>query len=558
MEWMNTRKSVGRGERSGGTQPPLEIDGPKRTRGTKKARAPDPDLGTRRRTTAFIARPESFVAPEDATPRDGATTRNTATALADVLTTGATSVVRAIQGLIEGSGTGLSREVFANVLDAFSAGSDHAVVDALKGDHPAVAETLALFGARAGTLTDLDRQKLTDEAFTHYAVNTDGPLQDQPSSGSQALVGANDYAQRVGYRYVRADASSIVVDRGPDQVSLAKIGNPPPSLRDLGRKINLDRFGNDRVLPPNGADFEHGQEYSAKNAYWGATLAQLAYADPAVVQAQARAWSLTDVRIIGDPASDTHAFAAVRGDTVVVAFRGTSSLSNFQTDAGFLKTAALGGNVHRGFWAASQSVQDQVAAALKDLAPGRKVIFTGHSLGAALAQLAALQFADGGGQVDGVYTYGTPRVGDAAFGAHYDRVLGDKTFAHINNKDMVARVPPTMLGYVDLGFKQYVFDADGEMTIVPIQKAAPRVASFALEAAPAAPDLDAMLADAVAAIRAGEGRAQAAIAPEAMMAERAIFGLSPPQAIGDHMIKNYMRLIGDRVRAALLDGADAH
>src|SRR5262249_47569136 len=157
----------------------------------------------------------------------------------------------------------------------------------------------------------------------------------------------------------------------------------------------------------------------------------------------------TDVRIIEDRDSDTHAFAAVRGDTVIVSFRGTSSLSNFQTDAGFFKTSAFGGSVHRGFYHAAQSVWSQVQEALKDLAPGKKVIFTGHSLGAALAQIASLQYADGGGQVEGVYTYGTPRVGDAKFAAHYDRLLGEKTFQHVNNRDIVSRVPPALLGYTE-------------------------------------------------------------------------------------------------------------
>src|SRR5207247_6423962 len=64
-------------------------------------------------------------------------------------------------------------------------------------------------------------------------------------------------------------------------------------------------------------------------------------------------------------------------------------------------------------------------------------------------------------RVDAVYAYGSPRVGDQAFVERYDRELGDRTFLHVNDQDVVARYPPKLLGYQDLGVPRRVFAADG-------------------------------------------------------------------------------------------------
>ncbi len=68
--------------------------------------------------------------------------------------------------------------------------------------------------------------------------------------------------------------------------------------------------------------------------------------------------------------------------------------------------------------------------------------FTGHSLGAALATLAANRYKN----VQGVYTFGSPRVGDADF------IQGFRTpqyYRIVNNRDIVALVPPRLPPFFD-------------------------------------------------------------------------------------------------------------
>jgi triacylglycerol lipase len=64
--------------------------------------------------------------------------------------------------------------------------------------------------------------------------------------------------------------------------------------------------------------------------------------------------------------------------------------------------------------------------------------FTGHSLGGALAMLCAHGWD---GAVEGVYTFGQPRAGDAAFRNEYNERLGAATFRVVHGDDIVPRVP---------------------------------------------------------------------------------------------------------------------
>ncbi len=50
---------------------------------------------------------------------------------------------------------------------------------------------------------------------------------------------------------------------------------------------------------------------------------------------------------------------------------------------------------------------------------GAKIIVTGHSLGGSLAILAAADLHKTHGKIDQVYTFGQPRVGNAAFASYY-------------------------------------------------------------------------------------------------------------------------------------------
>ena len=74
--------------------------------------------------------------------------------------------------------------------------------------------------------------------------------------------------------------------------------------------------------------------------------------------------------------------------------------------------------MHLGFWETYDDVSAEVLAAAKHLKgkyPKAKTLVTGHSLGGAVAHLAAVDFTKLGYKVDYFFTYGSPRIGTHEF-----------------------------------------------------------------------------------------------------------------------------------------------
>ena len=123
---------------------------------------------------------------------------------------------------------------------------------------------------------------------------------------------------------------------------------------------------------------------------------------------------------------------------IVVAFRGTES--NKPEDLVVdLRTRTIawtgGGKVHEGFADALSKVRKQLGTVLSSAGSG-PLLITGHSLGAGLATLVAATLRD---RQPKLITFGSPRVGDAAFA----RLIDPKSVARfVNCCDLVTRVPP--------------------------------------------------------------------------------------------------------------------
>jgi hypothetical protein len=82
---------------------------------------------------------------------------------------------------------------------------------------------------------------------------------------------------------------------------------------------------------------------------------------------------------------------------------------------------------------------------------GRPLFVAGHSLGAALAVLAAQQADRLGSTPRGVYVYGMPRVGGARFRDEYNARLGDITYRLVHGDDIVACIPFSGIGFRHVG-----------------------------------------------------------------------------------------------------------
>jgi triacylglycerol lipase len=144
----------------------------------------------------------------------------------------------------------------------------------------------------------------------------------------------------------------------------------------------------------------------------------------------------------------------------VLAFRGTElNPGDWATNLQAWPTAwADGGRVHGGFAEALADIWDDLAPRLAE-APGRR-LYTGHSLGAALATLAAARRPP-----DVLYTYGSPRVGNEEF----LRTLSPfESHRYTNCCDMICRLPLELFGYRHLGPVSYL-DRKGAVHLTPAE-----------------------------------------------------------------------------------------
>jgi hypothetical protein len=188
--------------------------------------------------------------------------------------------------------------------------------------------------------------------------------------------------------------------------------------------------------------------FSPTNAWWLSELSRLIYRkggdEPAALDppASAREAFLQKVGLRENCFFYTrHAQAALVETTAdsdrafaVLVFRGTSgSLSNWYFNLNAAPAAwPGGGRVHRGFKTIFRNIWPEMAGELQRV---RKPLFyTGHSLGGALAILAAACLPP-----QAVYTFGAPRVGDANFVA---ALRPARIFHIVNPNDLVTTLPP--------------------------------------------------------------------------------------------------------------------
>eukprot|EP00884_Botryococcus_braunii_P018330 jgi/Botrbrau1/5180/Bobra.0172s0050.2 len=134
-------------------------------------------------------------------------------------------------------------------------------------------------------------------------------------------------------------------------------------------------------------------------------------------------------------------------NTLIVAFRGTSSSADMFVDARFSPTSAsfldsliTGARVHRGFhdqlkdmWEDLEAAIDDVREAASQKASVEHIIVTGHSLGGALATIGGPLLAKKFPKADvRVVTFAAPRAGNEKFAAAFESLIGTSLRFHFN------------------------------------------------------------------------------------------------------------------------------
>jgi triacylglycerol lipase len=221
----------------------------------------------------------------------------------------------------------------------------------------------------------------------------------------------------------------------------------PPAVYEQGAKDAFDAF---KLESPSDFDLTN-----ARALMW---FSQLAYetGQRDTVEEVRKIWKFETITpvakliVSGRSNLDTRCIIGQRGESTFIAFGGTDPLvwQNLWTDGAFVRNAAT--DIHQGF----QAAFDAVVGTIDDAIDARRthLFIAGHSMGGALAALAATRALQKGTEPTAVYAFGMPRLGGATFATAYNNgSLGAKTYRLVHGLDLVPRVPFAKLQFFHVG-----------------------------------------------------------------------------------------------------------
>jgi triacylglycerol lipase len=238
------------------------------------------------------------------------------------------------------------------------------------------------------------------------------------------------------------------------------------------------------------------------------------------------------------PLTSAKGYIARCNGIAILAFSGTepTSLADWIVDFSIHQNAD---GVHDGFEQGFRAVETELVS---ELGPGgaygdAPILITGHSLGGALAGVAALRFVTKSGianqRILGVYTYGMPRVGDVNFASDYGTAgLHERTYRFVDGDDIVPQIPPSQNPFTF----RHVGRVKSCTHLQPFTDAAP--GPYAAETLPPGQEAVLTLAQALLPQHVADGPPF----PGVSWARLVVDALPPP--IRDHILDRYLAALG--------------
>lgn len=258
----------------------------------------------------------------------------------------------------------------------------------------------------------------------------------------------------------------------------------------------------DFVPTPKVTDRGFGEEAPRLPTLEALAAADIGTYDPAIayVASVASAWAYSDGQTLSDklvtygvPGNTVRQISVVNDALCVVAtaqfvlshdgtaallvFRGTEPmnvvnwLTNFEVTT---RPFPGGGRVHTGFYRNVEALWDRVTDAIAGAGALESLYVAGHSMGGAMAVLAAArlftaQYAAWQPLVRGVYTFGQPMVGDAEFAQRFGGALGEVLYTHVYRRDLVPHMPPRTVGggFRAFGDERFAAHTDDGWSLAP-------------------------------------------------------------------------------------------
>jgi hypothetical protein len=197
-----------------------------------------------------------------------------------------------------------------------------------------------------------------------------------------------------------------------------------------------------------------------RNARFLAIACDFAYLDEPAAAVKFREALGLEARLIS--VDNTQVYVAQGDKAIVVAFRGSQAPDSLDGLKDWLLTnandllilpqgrigtdfvaAGVGARFHRGFLEALAEIWDPLFAAVDEAmkVKERPLWITGHSLGGALALLAAWRLQRSFIPVHQVYTYGAPMIGNAVAAEAFHTEFANKIFRYVDEQDLIPLLP---------------------------------------------------------------------------------------------------------------------
>ncbi len=203
---------------------------------------------------------------------------------------------------------------------------------------------------------------------------------------------------------------------------------------------------------------------NARNALFLAQACNLAYYAEAEGSARFRSELGLEAKLIS--VDNTQVYVASNDQALVVAFRGSEAPTTLDGFKDWLLTnannylilpegragtdfaaAGVGARFHRGFLDALAMIWEPLFTAVDQAlkTKERPLWVTGHSLGGALALLAAWRFQRNFLSVHEIITFGAPMIGNDAAAKAFEQEFSGKIFRFVDLEDLVPRLPSVSL-----------------------------------------------------------------------------------------------------------------
>ncbi|MEZ5814655.1 MAG: lipase family protein [Alphaproteobacteria bacterium] len=194
-------------------------------------------------------------------------------------------------------------------------------------------------------------------------------------------------------------------------------------------------------------------------------LSFLVYDPEQYVRETLTAQGYTHVEFFSKFYTGAQGVCAVKNGVAYIVFRGSVSILDWLMDFAFLPF--YWPLRHFGFETTWRSLRKNIRSWLTQ-AEFDSVVIAGHSLGGAMAHLAAFNLA-ADYNITNVFTFGAPkgaflgtakRINETAIQGDPARKLGDVIYCTVNQRDIVAKMPLRLLGFRDIGHLIYINHTD--------------------------------------------------------------------------------------------------